>query len=136
MPFDSGFFDSAGNPRIKIVVSGQPGNEALQLEPTIDTGFTGFLMISLPTARRLGITPLAAGTATLADGTSSIVQSGIGVVELSHEAYRGLVILAAVPEPLLGMEFLRMARKAVYVDRNTVAILGEVETERLRDLSS
>jgi hypothetical protein len=54
-------------------------------------------------------------------------------VELSgHEVYRGVIVLSSAPVPLLGMEFLRTARKALYLDREYVLLIDEADIEESR----
>ena len=58
---------------------------------------------------------------------------GVGSVELSDtEVYRGTIILSEAADALVGMEFLRQAQRALYLDRNSVVLMDETDIGELR----
>ena len=104
-----------------------------ELEPLVDTGFTEFLLMPAQEARRLGVRPYGRATLILADGKAVTVLTGVGSVELpDSEIHRGIILLGDGADSLLGMEFLRQARKALYVDRKTVVLMDETNIDELR----
>jgi clan AA aspartic protease len=131
MPFLKGFIDRDGEPRLRIVLIGDHGRG--ELEPLVDTGFTEFLLIPAQEARRLGIRAYGRATLVLADGKATSVVTGLGRVELSDsEIHRGIVLFGAGGDSLLGMEFLRQTRKALYVDRRSVLLIDEANVDELQ----
>jgi predicted aspartyl protease len=133
MPFHSGFIDPKGQPRLRLLVVGQQGDG--ELEPIVDTGFTGFLAMPAREAHRLGILAHSRLNCLLADGRINSMPIGVGSIELSgSELYRGTVLLSDAADSLLGMEFLRQSHKGLYVDRKTVVLMDETDIEQLRKL--
>src|ERR1035438_5946683 len=131
MPLTRGFLDGAGHPRLRIAVSGTTGSRSF--DALVDTGFTGFLLVPEASAGSLGLIPLSTTWHTLADGGRVPTRIAIGTVEIeSGERYKGTIALGNVVCPLIGMDFLRAAKKALYVDSRSVALLDEDE---LRNLS-
>jgi hypothetical protein len=59
---------------------------------------------------------------------------GVGSVELSDtlEVYRGTIILSEAADALVGMEFLRQAQRALYLDRKSVVLMDETDIGELR----
>jgi predicted aspartyl protease len=131
MPLHRGFFDEAGQPRVRVTVHGDLAD--VELEPIFDTGFTDFFAMPAGLARRLGIRPYGRSSFSLADGSTISMPTAAGRIELSpSETYRGIIILTEDEDALLGMEFLRVARRALYVDRKSVVLMDEAEGEKLR----
>ena len=131
MPFHSGFIDRDGEPRVRIEVIGESGRG--ELEPLVDTGFTEFLLMPAQEARRRGIRSYGRATLILADGNAATVLTASGSIQLSDsEIYRGVILLGEGAESLLGMEFLRQSRKALYVDRKSVVFMDETDIDELR----
>ena len=131
MRFHSGFIDPAGEPRLRIRVVGATGSG--ELEPIVDTGFAGFLSIPLQEARRFGIQPYTHLNCIFADGRSRSMPIGVGSVELSDTmVYRGTIVLSEAADALVGMEFLRQAQRALYLDRKSVVLMDETDIGELR----
>ena len=131
MPLHRGFFDEAGQPRVRVTVHGDL--HSLDLEPIVDTGCTEFFAMPAGVARRLGIRPYGRSNFAMADGSSISMHTAAGRIELSaSEVCRGVIILTEDEDALIGMEFLRVARKALYVDPSSIVLLDESDSKELR----
>ena len=103
----------------------------MELEPIFDTGCTEFFAMPAGLARRLGIRAYGRSSFALADGSTISMPIAAGRIELSpSEVFRGIIILTDDEDALLGMEFLRVARKGLNVDRESVVIMDETEGEK------
>jgi predicted aspartyl protease len=118
--------DKGGHPTVKISVHGIHPDLAVEFDAMIDTGFTGFLMMSIVPAFPLGLTLLGSSSYTLADGSNSPKLTAYGTVTCQGESVGGVIVL----EPnqcglLLGMDFLRQARRALVVSEKGVLLIDE-----------
>ncbi len=92
----------------------------------IDTGFTGFLMMPLMSAFPLGLTLYGTSSYTLADGSTSAKLLGLGTVTVQEESVSGVIVLETNEcGLLLGMDFLRRAKRCLAVSVNGVALFDE-----------
>ena len=121
----AGFFAKNGSPAIKIRISG-PVGDGQEFEAVIDTGFTGFLSIPLVKAFPLGL-PLYGTTAiTFADGSSQVRLTGGAWISLGGESDIGIAILEwESTDILIGMEFLRLFKRALFVSKLAVVLVDE-----------
>lgn len=122
----TGHFDKTGSPRIKIKLRGVSHDSAKEFEAIIDTGFTGFVSISLIDALPLGLVLAGVAMATLADGSDSQKLTASGTAILGGEEKPGVFLLNMGSGPvdvLIGMALLRTFDKTLYVHRNTVALM-------------
>jgi len=92
----------------------------------IDTGFTGFLLMPLISAFPLTLTLMGTSSYTLADGTNSPKLLAFGTVTLDNEETHGTIVLEGNHcGMLLGMDFLRKAKRALVVHENGVLLIHE-----------
>ncbi len=62
-----GYFDKAEQPRVKLRIKGL--RQAIEINPVVDTGFTGHLCLPIPTAIPLGLELVGRVVIELADGS-------------------------------------------------------------------
>lgn len=126
-PIQIGFLNSGGHPAIKVEVCGIHPDLKQEFEVMIDTGFTGFLLMPIMSAFPLGLTLIGTGSYTLADNTTSPKLLALGTVKVGTEdPIHGVIVL----EPnqcglLLGMDFLRKAKRCLTVASGRVALIDE-----------
>jgi predicted aspartyl protease len=97
-----------------------------EFEAMIDTGFTGFLMMPLVSAFPLGLTLLGTSSYTLADGSSSPKLLALGTVSLDGQETSGVIVLETNQcGLLLGMAYLRAAKRTLIVSDVSVALLDQ-----------
>src|SRR5690348_7703158 len=125
MSIQIGYIDSDGHPRLSIRIFGPDPNNFSDEDALIDTGFTGFLMLSQAKAFALGIVPSGTGDYTIADGSTVTNFLGTATVtirppahipanapplEILPETVTGVVVLCG-NGALVGMEFIRSLDK-------------------------
>lgn len=126
-PLLTGYFNSGGHPALKISVYGLHLDLKQEFEVMIDTGFTGFLLMPIMSAFPLGLTLMGTGNYTLADNSSSAKLLALGAVIIGdEEPLHGIIVL----EPnqctmLLGMDFLRKAKRCLSMSVKGVALTDE-----------
>lgn len=126
MAASTGFFDNTGSPRIKIRLHGVSDQFAKEFDAIIDTGFSGFVSISLLDALPLGLVLVGTATTTLADGSTSPKLTALGNVKLGTDERLGVVLLNMGSGPtdvLLGMEFLQAFDKTLLVHKTIVVLI-------------
>ena len=106
--------------------------EPKKVNAVIDTGFNGFISMSLFAAFPLGL-PLAGTTpVTLADGNSQpvLIAEAFAVVG-GRLPRKGLVLLGPkAKDVLLGIEFLKTFELALVVTKNDVLLIDENDLEK------
>lgn len=122
----NGRYDEYGDPCISFhlhgVAHGRPGPE---YEGTIDTGFSGFILLPFDKACELQL-PLEGTTEViLADGSSQIVLTVLGVATLGNKRVPGTVQLSHSPEILIGMEFLRKFEYGLRLFKDSVSLIPD-----------
>ena len=124
-PLQTGFLDSYGHPAVRITVHGVTEAAQQDFEAMIDTGFTGFLMMPLTSAFPLTLTLMGTANYELADGTLCSKLLAFGSVILEGEAVNGVITLEENNDCglLLGMDFLRKARRALWVHQSGVLLV-------------
>lgn len=124
----TGFFNNSGSPALKIRISG-PFGKGVEFDATLDTGFTGFISMPLIRALPLGLVLYGTTSVELADGSKSTKLTAKGMATIEGEKKVGVVILEpSSNELLLGMAFLRLFQRAVFVTQNTVLLVDESRT--------
>lgn len=121
MPTWIGSFKN-GSPVLKVSIPGDRGRRSFQA--IIDTGFSGFGLMPLSQARKLGL-PLSGVTSVVyADGRRSARPTAFARVAVGRSKdIEGLIILEPRSEELLlGTEFLRATRKVLVLDMNTPGV--------------
>jgi predicted aspartyl protease len=121
-----GYLDANGHPNVKVRIWGMAEQFAQEFEAMIDTGFTGFLSMPITAAFPLAVTLYGTTSYTLADGSVSPKLLGFGTVALETEVAHGTIVL----EPnstglLLGMEFLKKLKKALFVGSAGVILVDD-----------
>ena len=126
-PVLTGYFSRAGHPAIKIGVHGIHAGLKQEFEAIIDTGFTGFLLMPIMSAFPLGLTLAGTGSYTLADNTTSAKLLAMGAVTVENEEpLHGVIVLESNQcSTLLGMDFLRRAKRCLTVSVKGVALVDE-----------
>lgn len=120
----TGFLDPSGHPCIKVKVYGISLEFAREFEAMIDTGFTGFLMMPIISAFPLGLTLCGTSNYTLADGSSSAKLQAFGNVVCDGQDTMGIVVLETSNcGLLLGMDYLRLTKRALMVSPSKGAVL-------------
>jgi predicted aspartyl protease len=124
----AGFFDSNGNPSLRIGLAGVFNNKGTEFDTIIDTGFSGFIAMPLIKAFPLGL-PLAGTTSvTLADGASHTKLIAIGKATVGDRTKDGIVILEpSSNDILIGMDFLRTFGLALSLDTTKIVLCDEQE---------
>src|SRR6266404_4831368 len=67
----TGFFNSSGSPALKISLCGAAKQVSKESEAVADTGFTGFLAMSMVEAFPLGLILTGSSKTILADGSAT-----------------------------------------------------------------
>lgn len=124
----TGFFDKSGSPALKIKISG-PFGQGVEFDAILDTGFTGFISMPLIRALPLGLMLYGTTSVELADGSKATKLTAKGYAEVEGETKVGVVILEpSSNDLLLGMAFLRLFERAVFVTQSTVLLVDESRT--------
>lgn len=123
-PVLSGYLDSFGNPGITIKVYGVAEAAQQEFEATIDTGFSGFLMMPMASAFPLTLTLMSSADYELADGSLVSKLLAHGSVVIGDQTVSGAITL----EPnecglLLGMAFLNKAKRSLWVHQHGVDLV-------------
>lgn len=124
----TGFFDKSGSPAIKLTIRG-PFGTGREFDAILDTGFTGFISMPLLAALPLGLLLYGTTSVELADGSQSTKLTARGIAEANGESKVGVVILEPTSNDiLLGMAFLRLFKKALFLTSDLVFLVPETET--------
>jgi predicted aspartyl protease len=127
----SGYFDKAGNPCVKITVSGVYNQSGIEFEAIIDTGFTGFLLIPIVQALPIGLVLDSTTEVTLADGSVKGRYVGYGMVHIVGDdkarlTQGGLVMLEETgTDILVGMDFFRKFKLSMGITSQVVMLFDE-----------
>lgn len=121
----TGLFAKNGSPAIKIRIAG-PVGDGLEFEAVIDTGFTGFLSIPIVKAFPLGLSLFGTTAITFADGSSQTRLTGAARITVGSDSNIGTAILEwSSNDVLIGMAFLRLFKKALFVSKDFVVLVDE-----------
>jgi clan AA aspartic protease len=97
---------------IRLLVRG-PGGQEQEIEAVIDTGFNGFLTLSPPLVRRLGLPHIGQSRALLANGKEEILDL-YEITLLWDGQWQTVEVDAADTDALVGMSLLY--RYSIYVE--------------------
>lgn len=121
-----GWYDEGGNPCISFHLCGaahkKPG---LEYGGIVDTGFSGFIQLPFDKACELQLPLEGTAEVVLADGSSHIVLTTLGVATLADMEIMGTVDLSQSPEILIGMEFLRKFKYGLGVFKDSVFLMPD-----------
>lgn len=125
VPVWTGSFSKSGSPTLKVLVKG-PFGKGVEFEGILDTGFTGFISMPLLSALPLGLILYGTVTVELADGSKSVKLTARGLAIVEGETEVGVVILEPnANEVLIGMAFLRLFKRAVFLSQNMIFLVDE-----------
>jgi predicted aspartyl protease len=123
-----GFFDRSGSPALKIKIRG-PFAQPVEFDAIIDTGFTGFISMPLLRALPLGLMLYGTVSVELADGSKSTKLTARGLAEVESDSEVGVIVLEpAASDILIGMAFLRIFKKGLFVTQNLVFLVDQSRT--------
>ena len=122
-----GWYDDDGNPCIAFHLRGVvPGKPGIKCPGIVDTGFSGFIQISFNKACELRLPLEGTAGVTLADGSTQVVLTALGMATLANQEMMGTIHLSFTSEEILvGMEFLRKFEHGLGVFKNTVFLLPD-----------
>src|SRR2546426_9857730 len=117
MASQTGSLDKAGSPRIKVHIRGVFTTPPAEVDALIDTGFTGFISMPMVQAFPLGLPLVGTSSFVLADNTTAVNLLAFGLAWLGTETPQGglIVLQYRAGDVLLGMDFLRIMKKALAV---------------------
>lgn len=119
------------DPLLKISLGADP-SPLQEFEAVIDTGCTGFLSIPAHIAQRLGIVPDHTEQITYADGVTRPCQSAIGFASVGGKIYEGDVAIEEFSiDILLGIDFLRRFKLALFMTSTLILLMDENEVEKM-----
>jgi clan AA aspartic protease len=118
----NGEVDRSGRALIVLRVRRSADAEATPLPVSVDTAFTGELVIPRGTIERLGLTQSGAVTAGLADGTRVVLETYSCVVEWIGKEQIVEVVGSDGQFPLLGVGLLRDRRLEIDYRWRTLSI--------------
>ena len=124
----TGFFDKTGSPALKVKIRG-PFGKGVEFDAILDTGFTGFISMPLMKALPLGLMLYGTMSIELADGSKATKLTAKGMAEVLGEKKVGVVVLEPTSnDVLLGMAFLRIFGRALFVTKNLTFLVDETRT--------
>lgn len=128
-----GSFDKSGSPALTITIKG-PFGEGVEFDAILDTGFTGFISMPLLRALPLGLILYGTTSVELADGSKDMKLTARGMASVEGEEEVGVVILEpSSNDVLIGMAFLRLFQKALFVTQDTVWLVDETRKPDMDD---
>jgi len=127
----TGFFDN-GNPSLKFQLSGVFNQTPVEFTAIIDTGFTGFIAMPLIKAFPLGLPLFGTTQVTLADGQTQTKLVAQARATIGSQTKIGIVILEpSSSDILIGMDFLRTFKLALFVTSTGIVLLDEGAFEKM-----
>ena len=88
-----------------------------KLKALVDTGFTGFLSIPILEAFPIGLLLHGTTSVQLADGSTQVKLTCLGMAHLGDEGQVGLIIIEPQStQVLVGIDFLRKFKRQLVVD--------------------
>ena len=114
------YFDEDNKPKVDIAVDGL--DETVEIAASIDTGFTGYLMLSLPSALSIGLKLINVLPIELADGSIKKEFVFNGTVLFGKKKIPVEILLTSSEESLLGAALLQKHKLIVDYHRRTVEI--------------
>lgn len=103
-----------GQPKIKIEIRGNGSSQTV--EAVVDSGFNGYLKIPYRTAFPLGLSLVAVGSGTVADGNMSANLVCEGEACIGSECARITIDVHPAEITLIGTGLLKALSKGFYLD--------------------
>jgi predicted aspartyl protease len=97
----TGFFNSSGSPGAKNLLCGAAKQASKEFEAIVDTGFTGFLAMSMVEAFPLGLILTGCSKTILADGSATNDLTALGTVVVGNEERVGIILLSTAAGAIL-----------------------------------
>jgi predicted aspartyl protease len=98
----------------------------VEFDAILDTGFTGFICMPLLKALPLGLVLYGTTSVELADGSQSMKLTAKGTATCYGDSKVGVIILEpSANDILIGMDFLRIFQKALFVTQRTILLVNE-----------
>jgi clan AA aspartic protease len=130
MPVWPGRFNGK-HPVISLVVAGTQGHPE-QFDAVVDTGFSGFLMMSAEAAAQHGFSSGPSTTGTMADGSRVALPTALATVGFANRTHLGVVTLAPTAVvSLVGIDFLRAFKLALVMTNEQIWLMDESEFEKI-----
>lgn len=127
MPPWLGFLDSQGSPQLTFRLFGFSPDHSRTFNAIVDTGFTGFLAISMVDALPVGLVLAGTTSTILADGSRSANLMALGTIDVDGETRLGTILINMAGNgpnvPLLGMEFSRSFDRSLIVSSLGVSLI-------------
>lgn len=118
-------------PVISLLVSGTLGNPE-QFDAVVDTGFSGFLMMSSEDAAPLGFQAGPSTTGLMADGSCVALPTALATVGFAQRSHAGVVTLAPTAVVcLVGVDFLRAFKLALVMTNEQIWLMDEQDFEKI-----
>lgn len=130
MPVWPGRFN-VKHPVISLLVAGTQGHPE-QFDAVVDTGFSGFLMMSAEAASHHGFPSGPSTMGTMADGSRVAMPTALATVGFAKRTHRGVVTLAPTSiVSLVGIDFLRAFKLALVMTNEQIWLMDEPEFEKI-----
>jgi predicted aspartyl protease len=101
----------------------------VEFDAILDTGFTGFISMPLLSALPLGLMLYGTVSIELADGSRATKLTAKGLAAAYGEERVGVVVLEPTSNDiLLGMAFLRLFGRAIFVSKDMILLVDESRT--------
>jgi predicted aspartyl protease len=127
---------NGSDPVLKISI-GPDQNSFKEFEAVIDTGCTGFLSIPAAIAGELNITPDHAEQLTYADGITRPCFGALGYASVGGKVYEGNITIEEQSiHILLGIDFLRRFKLALFMTSKVIVVMDETELDKLTSMQS
>ena len=121
-----GYSNCNGHPSVNLTVHGFHRDLNEQFEAQIDTGFSGFLMMPMRAAFRLGLILFGTKAFRIADGSTNVSLLAHGTVIVGNLGTTGIIVLSTTNDHLLlGMEYLTSSGRALVVSGQRVALVDD-----------
>lgn len=113
----------AKHPCIDLTIAGTAGHPC-DLAPTVDTGFSGFLLLPKSLAEPHQLAPIGSTKAKLADGSSCDMPVSLVNVGFAGRTRAGSATIAQKDcHPLVGLDFLRIFELTLVIDNRSLCLL-------------
>ncbi|MCS6304574.1 MAG: aspartyl protease family protein [Nitrospira sp.] len=125
---------NGSDPVLKISIGPDPENFQ-QFDAIIDTGCTGFLSIPSAVAGHLNIKPDHAQQLTYADGKTHAAFGALGYASIGGKVHEGTITIEEHSvDILLGIDFLRRFKLAIFMTSKHIILMDENELEKLQQM--
>lgn len=121
-------------PCVTFQVTGTRGHPA-EVTATVDTGFSGFLLLSRAQAEPHGLKPIGTTLATLADGSTIPMTTALANVGFGHWSREGVATISEREcQCLIGIDFLRLFQLALVLTDKKLWLVPPAELSTLPPL--